>query len=186
MDKQKELLAAALRLFVEFGFHGTPTSKIAKEAGVANGTLFHYFKTKDELIVALYVDIKIRMSQYINQNMDESADIKGKLRSIYLNIMHWAMENRREFYFIRQFHTSPFLSKIAPEEIQAQAKVHMQMIESGIEQKTIKSLPVDFIYSLIMSHIFGIYEYVAAGEFKAGQQKKLIEEGFDLIWDMLS
>jgi AcrR family transcriptional regulator len=42
MDKQQEILSAALQLFVANGFHGTATSKIAKEAGVANGTLFHY------------------------------------------------------------------------------------------------------------------------------------------------
>ena len=62
MDKRQQILDAALKLFVEYGFHGTPTSLIAKEAGVANGTLFHYFSTKDELVVALYSSIKSRMS----------------------------------------------------------------------------------------------------------------------------
>ena len=54
MEKREKILAAALNLFVEFGFHGTPTSKIAQKAGVANGTLFHYFATKEELVVALF------------------------------------------------------------------------------------------------------------------------------------
>jgi AcrR family transcriptional regulator len=39
LDKKEEILKTALKLFVEFGFHATPTSKIAKEAGIANGTL---------------------------------------------------------------------------------------------------------------------------------------------------
>ena len=58
MDKREQILLAALKLFTEFGFHGTPTSKIAVEAGVSNGTLFHYFKTKEALILALYDYVK--------------------------------------------------------------------------------------------------------------------------------
>ena len=68
MEKTKKILDAALKLFVEYGFHGTPTSKIAEEAGVANGTLFNKFKTKDELIVALFVDIELHMSKFVEEN----------------------------------------------------------------------------------------------------------------------
>ena len=68
MDKRKQILDAALKLFVELGFHGTPTSMIAKEAGVANGTLFHYFATKDELVIALYVAIKNQMAGHITEH----------------------------------------------------------------------------------------------------------------------
>jgi AcrR family transcriptional regulator len=65
MDKREQILASALRLFVEFGFHGTPTSKIAKEAGVSNGTLFHYFATKEDLIKELYISIKNELNQFL-------------------------------------------------------------------------------------------------------------------------
>ncbi len=68
MDKREKILKAALHLFVEFGFHGTPTSKIANKAGVANGTLFHYFATKEALIIALYIDIKQQMGCFIAEN----------------------------------------------------------------------------------------------------------------------
>ena len=42
MDKKKQLLETATKLFVERGFHATPTSAITKEAGVSAGILFHY------------------------------------------------------------------------------------------------------------------------------------------------
>ena len=51
MNKDQLIIATALKLFVENGFHGTATSKIAQESGVANGTLFNYFATKEILIV---------------------------------------------------------------------------------------------------------------------------------------
>lgn len=185
MDKQKELLAAAMKLFVEFGFHGTPTSKIAKEAGVANGTLFHYYKTKDDLIVALYVDIKMRMAGCLSEPVNEPS-IKGKLKSLYLSTMYWALDNPYEFRFIQQFHSSPFLSKVTPEEIKEQATAHLRMIEEGIAQKVIKPMPVDFIFTLIMSHVFGVYQYLTENDMDTTKRKTVIEETFEMLWKMMS
>ena len=63
--KRKKIIEISLKLFVERGFHGTPTSLIAKEAGIANGTLFNYFKTKDILINEVYKEIKLKQKKSI-------------------------------------------------------------------------------------------------------------------------
>ena len=60
-EKELQILNASLKLFVENGFHGTSTAEISKSAGVATGTLFHYFKTKEELINRLYLYSKESM-----------------------------------------------------------------------------------------------------------------------------
>ena len=60
-EKKQTILDASLKFFVENGFHGTSTAEIAKTAGVATGTLFHYFKTKEELINRLYLHTKESM-----------------------------------------------------------------------------------------------------------------------------
>jgi len=57
--KKAAIVATAVRLFTERGFHGTPTSLIAREAGISNGALFHYFPTKEELINFAYFDIEV-------------------------------------------------------------------------------------------------------------------------------
>src|SRR4051812_40089626 len=100
MDKQKEILASALKLFVENGFHGTPTSKIAKEAGVANGTLFHYYPTKDDLIISLYISIKLQMASSIEKQVASDADYKTKFKSQFIHALHWAMEHKDEFQYV--------------------------------------------------------------------------------------
>src|SRR5208282_5089175 len=52
-EKTKQaILAAALKLFAEKGFHNTSTRAISRKAGIAEGTLFNYFETKEDL--ALY------------------------------------------------------------------------------------------------------------------------------------
>ncbi|MDZ7640932.1 MAG: helix-turn-helix domain-containing protein [Desulfurivibrio sp.] len=62
-DKRQRIMAAALRLFAERGFHGAPTSAIAAEAGVGVGTIYRYFKDKDSLIHELCADLHERYQQ---------------------------------------------------------------------------------------------------------------------------
>ena len=54
MTKREKILQTAMNLFIDKGIQSTSTALIAKEAGVATGTLFHHFKTKEELVHALY------------------------------------------------------------------------------------------------------------------------------------
>lgn len=50
MSKQDQIIKTAIKLFVKQGFENTPTSQISKESKVAIGSLFHPFKTKNDLI----------------------------------------------------------------------------------------------------------------------------------------
>ena len=54
--RRQQILDAALRCFSRDGFHNTTTADIVRESGVSQGTLYLYFKTKDEIIVALADD----------------------------------------------------------------------------------------------------------------------------------
>lgn len=186
MDKKEEILKAALKLFVEFGFHATPTSKIAKEAGVANGTLFHYYKTKDDLILALFTQSKTQLNAYIYKDVALSSDKESIFKSIYTNTIEWALNHKDEFYFIQQFSTSPFYSLISPEEIRKQAEPHLDFLQEGIKAAVLKPLPVGLLYTLINSHIAGINQYLSSGEFSTNKQKQIINESFQLLWDMIT
>ena len=186
MDKKKLLLDAALKLFVEYGFHGTPTSLIAKEAGVANGTLFHYFKTKDELIVALYVDIKNRMSAYVFENAKGQASFKETVKEQYLAALFWSLDNQLQFRFVEQFKNSPYLSQIAPDEIEASVKPYYDMLRMGIKEKIIKPHPVDLLFTLINSQTYGINQYLMANNFSKAKQHQVISDSFEMLWTMIT
>ena len=54
LDKKELIMAAALELFAERGYHGTPVSLIAEQAKVGSGTIYRYFKDKDDLVNTLY------------------------------------------------------------------------------------------------------------------------------------
>ena len=186
MDKQELILKAALKLFVEFGFHGTPTSKIAQEAGVSNGTLFHYYKTKDELVVALYIYIKTKLNGCIDGARVEGETIKASFKRMFLSSMYWALENPIEFRFTQQFHSSPYLSMVSHEEILKQTKYLMDFMQEAINARVLKPLDIDLLFTLISSHIYGINDYLVASNLDVEKQKAVIEKSFDLIWDMIT
>ncbi len=85
-EKKQSILDASLRLFVENGFHGTSTAEIAKTAGVATGTLFHYFKTKEELINSLYLHAKGGMLNEISGKYDDKISFKENIKIVMAKI----------------------------------------------------------------------------------------------------
>lgn len=56
IDKRRAILDAAIRVFARSGYHGTRVADIADEAGVAYGLVYHYFKSKDEVLNELFVE----------------------------------------------------------------------------------------------------------------------------------
>jgi AcrR family transcriptional regulator len=186
MDKRKQVLESALKLFVELGFHGTPTSKIAEDAGVANGTLFHYFKTKDDLILALYIDIKLRLMEYITQNNQVENTLKETLKGLYLSSIYWSLDNVTESRYIEQFRSSPYFKAIPQEQVESQVKFFHDLLKKGIRDKIIKPLPVDLIHTLVSSHTSGINQYIAANKFSKAKQHQVLTDSFELLWDMIT
>lgn len=53
-DKRKEILLASVRVFAQGGFFNSKVSDVAKQAGVADGTIYLYFRNKDDLLISLF------------------------------------------------------------------------------------------------------------------------------------
>ncbi|GIO21747.1 TetR/AcrR family transcriptional regulator [Oceanobacillus sp. J11TS1] len=62
--KYHQIIEAAVKVISENGYHGSQVSKIAKEANVADGTIYLYFKNKEHILVSLF---KVKMGEFINQ-----------------------------------------------------------------------------------------------------------------------
>jgi TetR/AcrR family transcriptional regulator, fatty acid metabolism regulator protein len=56
VDRRRQILDAAVRVFARQGFHGCRVSDIADEAGVAYGLVYHYFRSKDEVLNLLFLE----------------------------------------------------------------------------------------------------------------------------------
>lgn len=186
MNKRDLILNAALKLFVDNGFHGTATSKIALEAGVANGTLFQYFKTKDELVVALYLHLKEELGSYTIKHTQNDSGLKEAVRSQILSTLYWALENPLKFRYIQQMHSSPYIEKVDQEVLNKQLEPHLSLIRKGVKQGVLKSLPVELLYALMSNQVFGLYQFITTKKMSKGKQQETIEATFEMLWDMVT
>lgn len=93
--KQKQVLAASLALFAEQGFANTTTKQIADRAGVAEGTVYRRYKTKDELLAAL---LKPMVTTVLPRLMREFAQQVATMRNLTRHQLLTALiENRAAF-----------------------------------------------------------------------------------------
>src|SRR3954462_2866258 len=85
--KRERILDAAVKVFADKGFYNAKVSEIARVAGVADGTIYLYFKSKDDLLISLFED---RMEQ-VNHNLraalgGEGDPVKRLLRGLRLHL----------------------------------------------------------------------------------------------------
>lgn len=66
--KYKQIIDAAVEVIAENGFHASQVSKIAKKAGVADGTIYLYFQNKEDILVSLFQE---KMGQFIEKTEQE-------------------------------------------------------------------------------------------------------------------
>src|SRR3989442_13331846 len=69
-DKPQQIIDAAIRVFARSGYYNSRVSDIAREAGIASGTIYLYFKTKDEILVTLFRE---RMAEWVASVRREEA-----------------------------------------------------------------------------------------------------------------
>jgi len=81
-DKRPRILEAAVRVFAKSGFYATRVSDVARAAGVADGTIYLYFKSKDDLLLSLFEDRVEKLLSYMRSELPKLSGAQAKLRRI--------------------------------------------------------------------------------------------------------
>ncbi len=92
--RESDIMEAATRLFADEGFHGTSTRKIAAAAGVSEGTLFHYFKTKNVLLLAILDDFYASLIESAQEGIQDVMGTRERLLFLAKNHLRALMENQ--------------------------------------------------------------------------------------------
>jgi TetR/AcrR family fatty acid metabolism transcriptional regulator len=85
-QKYEQIIDAAVKIIAQNGYHHSQVSKIAKEAGVADGTIYLYFKNKEDLLVSLFQEKMGKFIQKIEDELAGESSIEEKL--LVLITMH--------------------------------------------------------------------------------------------------
>src|SRR5437870_13488850 len=81
-DKPQQIIDAAIRVFARNGYYNSRVSDIAREAGIASGTIYLYFKAKDEILVTLFREKMAEWVASVRREIAAERDPVAKCRKI--------------------------------------------------------------------------------------------------------
>jgi TetR/AcrR family fatty acid metabolism transcriptional regulator len=93
--KRERILRAAVRVFARKGFYSTRVSEIAKAAGVADGTIYLYFKNKDDVLISIFQDQTLKLLAMMSAAIEQHESFEEQLR-VCVDIQLGLLEGSRE------------------------------------------------------------------------------------------
>jgi AcrR family transcriptional regulator len=179
-DKRNAILDAATRLFAERGLAAAPTSEISKMAGVAEGTLFTYFGTKDELVNSLYRELKLELADAVMSEFPRKKNVRTRMRHVWDRYVRWGIANPRQYKVLGQLQVSEVLTKESREAGTAPFVEFRTMIRDGVEGRILRNdLPVELIPKSFGSLVEATIELTASNPSKANKYR---DSGFEMLW----
>ncbi len=165
-EKKEQIFFSTLKLINTYGFHGSPMSKIAKDADVAVGSIYHYFPSKEDLIVELYWYCK-----------------EKKFKQIWRNLVWYYLDNLDHFGFLEQFYGSPFYEGIRTNIFQQKSErnVLLHFLDEGVHLKHLKDLNVRLLISAYLGVAISLVRGCLYEKSKPTDQE--IETMVDIIWN---
>ena len=185
-DEQKIdlFLASTLTLVGQVGLVGLTMPLIAKRSGVAIGTLYIYFKSKDDLIHALYKEVKNRFGATIFIGFSQELPVKEGFQVIWENSLRYVVSNYSEQVFLQQFIASPYKRE---DQAMAVARPVMAPLAQLFERGQKKGLLKPDTEFLMPSLLFGFVQQIAAHihHKPARLTKAFMDTSFRFFWDAI-
>jgi AcrR family transcriptional regulator len=155
-DKREAILDAALALFVERGFHGTAVPAIAERAGVAAGTIYRYFESKEALVNELYRHLKQSLTRCVSDDFPTRASPREQFHAYWSRTLHWALEHREAFSFL-EFHShGAYLDRRSVALHRDNLRAGMHFVERAQRHKALRPLPPGLLIGLVLGALSGV------------------------------
>jgi AcrR family transcriptional regulator len=180
-DKQKAILDAALKICAERGIGGAPTSAISKAAGIAEGSLFTYFKTKDELLSELYRTLRREFSLHLNE-FPHADDAKKRLKYIWDKFLDLGMQHPEQLKVLAQLRASGKLFK----DNEAPSFVVVELFKAIAEATGSNghaNYPPEYLVLMVRAQMEITVEFVNA---HPESLEICREHGFEMLWKGLT
>ena len=107
-EKKKAIFESTLELVREHGFHGCPMSAVAKNAGVAAGTIYHYFEGKDQLIRGLHEYVSSEMIEAMLAGDSGQQPFKKRYFRLWRRLYDLYVRKPGLIQFFQQYINSPY------------------------------------------------------------------------------
>lgn len=130
-DKYHKILEAAVVVFAERGFFQSTVSQIAKQAGVADGTIYLYFKNKDDILVQFYEYKTSQVFKRFRRAVNQATSAEQKLRSlVHTHLEEFQKDINMAIVYQAETHQH---QRLAQEVIKEMSKMYRDIVTEVLE-----------------------------------------------------
>ena len=181
LNKIDQIYEASLRLITREGLAGLTMSKLAKEASLATGTLYIYFKSKEELLNKLYHKLQLESSERFMQGYSQEEDFLKGLKKMWLNYLKHRIENYEKSVFMEQYYRSPYISPREMVMAESLKKPVHQLIRRGKNEGLVRpDLDDEMLFLAMLGFIRELADEHVGGVYKLNPTR--IDQAFQLSW----
>jgi AcrR family transcriptional regulator len=177
-EKRKAILEAAV-LEIDAAGLSAPTSRIAGRAGVAEGTLFTYFASKDAMLNELYLELKVDVYRRLNAALDPNTSLKERACQIWTGYLDWAIEFPQKRKVSVQLNMSNLISASTREQVAAESRAVATTLAELGKRAANRGLPAEFA-SACMSAMQEVAMDLIAKQ--PAQRAELAKQAFESFW----
>lgn len=181
-DRRREILDAALGLFVERGFHGTAVPEIAQRAGVGLGTIYRYFESKEQLVNELYRHCKTQMGEALMK-----ASLQGSPRqqfhAMWEGMVTLVREQPKGFEFVELHHHAPYLDAESRAHEDRMHMVAIELLRHAQREGRLRAGDPEVLMALVIGAFTGLVRFARAGRLQLDEASSALAE--QACWDLV-
>ena len=181
-EKRYAILAAAAEAVAELGV-SAPTAKIARAAGIAEGTLFSYFQTKDALLNQLFIQIKHEIGAAILVDYRSGNSLAHGLRRAWERYIDWGTANPAKRRAMVQLAVSDRITKATREASAHVLHETTDALDEGLRSGVIRKQPLEFVACTIEALSEMTLQFIAR---EPTLRERYTRTGFETLWNAIS
>jgi len=183
---REAVLDAALAVFTEHTYGGAAMSTLASRAGVAVGTIYRHFPSKEALGNAVYLRWKVQLAEHLFGDAADSTNAAGSIRAefsgIWRGLLRFAAAHPDAFAFLELQQHAGYLDAQSIEVARRIDQAGVAFVVRGQQAGEIRDGDPDVLVALVYGAFVGLAATVRAGA-ELGEQRIQLAE--DAVWDML-
>jgi TetR/AcrR family transcriptional regulator, multidrug resistance operon repressor len=182
-EKLQAIAEATFALVEKVGLSGLTMADIARAAGIATGTLYVYYSSKEELINDLYEKSKTAFASRLTKALDARLPFRSRARLLWRSGMKDRLDNYAETVFQQQYVNSQWCSQSNRVLSSNVMKEWLDFIVEGKKQEILKDAPSSLMSALFMGSVRETGELIRKKTIKPSEE--VLDIAFALCWDAL-
>ena len=177
--KKEQILNTTLSLIAKHGISASPMSLIAKESGVAIGTIYHHYKSKEEIINAIYINKKKDFQRILSSFLPSNLSFEQKFEGIWRGFYDYFVNEPYIFQFTQQIGRSPIITPETKEEGTTYYSAIFEFLQEGIDKGVFIAMDVTVMGQLLFSNVLAVVELKLDG---SEINEKILNDAVNYSW----